>query len=73
MIILSFKKDNQKHEIKALKGEELLLTLDKFFKKNTIKKASIKNWQLYFYQEKSIVSKRIAQSIFHALKFATYL
>ncbi|MDD3098233.1 MAG: hypothetical protein PHU82_00150 [Candidatus Pacebacteria bacterium] len=71
MIILYFKKDKQKHAIKVERGEELLIALDKFLKKNRIKYASIKNWQLEFFQEKSIISKRIAQSILHALKIAT--
>jgi predicted DNA-binding protein with PD1-like motif len=71
MIILSFKKGRQKYSIKVKKGEELLVALDKFLKKNKIKHASIKNWQLEFFQEKSIISKRIAQSILHALKITT--
>jgi predicted DNA-binding protein with PD1-like motif len=71
MIILSFKKGRQKYSIKAKKGEELLVALDKFLKKNKIKYASIKDWQLEFFQEKSIISKRIAQSILHALKITT--
>lgn len=71
MIILSFKKDKQKYSIEVEKGEELLFALDKFLKKNKIKYASIKDWQLEFFQEKSIISKRIAQSILHALKITT--
>jgi len=71
MIILSFEEKRQKYEIKAEKGEDLLFALDKFFKKHKIKQANIKNWRLGFYKEKSIISKRIAQSIFYALKFAT--
>jgi len=50
MIILSFKKDRQKYTIRAKKGEELLIALDKFLKKNKMKHTSIKNWQLYFFQ-----------------------
>lgn len=71
MIVLSFKKDKQKYTIEVERGEELLIALDKFLKKNRIEYASIKNWQLGFFQEKSIISKRIAQSILHALKITT--
>jgi predicted DNA-binding protein with PD1-like motif len=70
MIILSFKVKRQKHQIRVERGEDLLLSLDKFCKKHKIEKASIKNWQLSYYQQKSIISKRIAQSIFDALKIA---
>jgi len=70
MIFLSFTStEKQKYRIQAEKGEELLKTLDKFLKKNKIKSTSIKNWHLDFFQEKSITSQRIAQSILHALKF----
>jgi len=69
MIILFFEERKQKYQIQAETGEELLKTLDKFLKKNTIKIASIKDWKVDFFQEKSITSQRISQSILHALKF----
>jgi hypothetical protein len=70
MIFLSFSTvEKQKYRIQAEKAEELLKTLDKFLKKNTIKITSIKSWNVDFFQEKSITSKRISQSILHALKF----
>lgn len=73
MIFLSFTCQTflkkQRYRIQAEKGEELLKTLDKFLKKNKIKSTSIKSWFLDFFQEKSITSQRIAQSILHALKF----
>ncbi len=70
MIFLSFNTiGKQKYRIKAEKSEELLKTLDKFLKKNTIKIASIKDWKVDFSQEKSITSQRISQSILYALKF----
>lgn len=73
MIFLSFTRQTllkkQRYRIQAEKGEELLTTLDKFLKKNKIKPTSIKSWSLDFFQEKSITSQRIAQSILHALKF----
>jgi len=70
MIFLSFNTvEKRKYRIKVEKGEELLKTLDKFLKKNTIKTASIKDWKVDFFQEKSITSQRISQSILHALKF----
>jgi|AntAceMinimDraft_10_1070366.scaffolds.fasta_scaffold23960_2 predicted DNA-binding protein with PD1-like motif len=74
MIFLSFRTvEKQKYRIQAEKGEELLKTLDKFLKKNKIKIASIKNWYIDFFEEKSITSQRISQSILHALKFYNLL
>jgi len=74
MIFLSFRTvEKQKYRIQAEKGEELLKTLDKFLKKNKIKIASIKNWYIDFFEEKSITSQRISQSILHALKFCNLL
>ncbi|MDD5760463.1 MAG: hypothetical protein PHF45_00130 [Candidatus Pacebacteria bacterium] len=71
MIILSFEEKGQKYRVQVEKGENLLPRLDKFLKKHKIDKTGIKNWQISFYKEKSIISKRIAQSIFHALKAGT--
>jgi len=70
MIFLSFSTiGKQKYRIQAEKSEELLKTLDKFLKKNKIKITSIKSWHIDFFQEKSITSQRISQSILRALKF----
>jgi len=70
MIFLSFSTiGKQKYRIQAEKSEELLKTLDKFLKKHRIKVASIKSWYIDFFQEKSITSQRISQSILCALKF----
>jgi len=70
MIFLTFNTiKGQKYRIEVAKGEDLLKTLDKFIKKNKIKVASIKNWVVSFFQEKSITSQRISRSILHALKF----
>ena len=74
MIFLSFRTvEKQKYRIQAEKGEELIKTLDKFLKKNKIKIASIKKWYIDFFEEKSITSQRISQSILHALKFCNLL
>ena len=74
MIFLSFRTvEKQKYRIQAEKGEELIKTLDKFLKKNKIKIASIKKWYIDFFEEKSITSQRISQSILHALKFYNLL
>jgi len=74
MIFLSFSTiGKQKYCIHVEKAEELLKTLDKFLKKNKIKIASIKNWYIDFFEEKSITSQRISQSILHALKFYNLL
>ena len=74
MIFLSFSTiQGQKYCIQVEKSDGLLKTLDKFLKKNKIKIASIKNWKVDFFQEKSITSQRISQSILHALKFYNLL
>ncbi|MDD3487938.1 MAG: hypothetical protein PHG13_00660 [Candidatus Pacebacteria bacterium] len=69
MILLSFRANGNQFEVKVEKGEDLLIALDKLFKKHRIGKESVSNWQLNFSKEKSIISKRIAQSIVNALKF----
>jgi len=74
MIFLSFSTiGKQKYRIHVEKAEGLLKILDKFLKKNTIEINSIKSWHIDFFQEKSITSQRISQSILHALKFYNLL
>ncbi len=72
MIFLSFvDKRGKKYKVGSILGEDLLLRLDKFLKKNKIKFAEVKNWRLAFTkdQNESLTSKRIAQAVFKALKF----
>lgn len=68
MIVLSFLVNKKKYQFKAEKGEDLLVSLDKFFKKNKINPTDIKRVILDVSQEKSITFKRIAQAIYKALK-----
>jgi hypothetical protein len=70
MILLSFWVNNKKCQVKADNGEDLLISLDKFLKKNRIKSKDINRIFLDTSQEKSITSKRIAQAILKALKIA---
>lgn len=70
MIYLSWRmKGGEKYRIQAEKGEDLLFALDKFLKKNKISKANVSDWKIDTKQEDSITSRRISQSILHALKF----
>jgi hypothetical protein len=70
MILLSFWFSSKKYQVKADNGEDLLISLDKFLKKNKIKPKDIRRVFLDTSQEKSITSKRIAQAILKALKIA---
>jgi hypothetical protein len=70
MILLSFWFGNKKYQVKSDNGEDLLISLDKFLKKNKIKPKDIRRVILDTSQEKSITSKRIAQAILKALKIA---
>lgn len=70
MILLSFWFRRKKYQVKADNGENLLVSLDKFLKKNKIKPKDIHRVILDTSQEKSITSKRIAQAILKALKIA---
>ncbi|MFA5392449.1 MAG: hypothetical protein WC306_02010 [Candidatus Paceibacterota bacterium] len=70
MIFLSFCVSNKKYQVKSDKGEDLLISLDKFLKKNRINHKNIRRVFLDTSQEKSITSIRIAQAILKALKIA---
>ena len=67
MLILSFKVKNKKYAITSQKGEDLVILLDKFLKKNKIRISQIESFSLDISQEKSITSIRIAQAILKAL------
>ncbi|NCO25057.1 hypothetical protein GW901_00835 [Candidatus Parcubacteria bacterium] len=70
MLTLSFTVKGRLYRIKSSDGEDLLISLDKFLKKNRIKSKDINRIFLDTSQEKSITSKRIAQAILKALKIA---
>jgi|YelNatPaOPRAMG01_1025707.scaffolds.fasta_scaffold13665_6 hypothetical protein len=67
MLTLSFKVKNKKYAITSQKGEDLVILLDKFLKKNKIRISQIESFSLDISQEKSITSIRIAQAILKAL------
>jgi hypothetical protein len=67
MLTLSFKVKNKKYTITSQKGEDLVILLDKFLKKNKIRISQIESFSLDISQEKSITSIRIAQAILKAL------
>lgn len=70
MILLSFWVSGKKYQVKSDDGENLLISLDKFLKKNKIDQKDIRRVFLDTSQEKSITSARIAQTILKALKTA---
>jgi len=70
MLILSFTVKGRLYRIKSNDGEDLLISLDKFLKKNKINQKNLRRVFLDTSQEKSITSKRIAQAILKALKIA---
>jgi len=70
MLILSFTVKGRLYRIKSNDGEDLLISLDKFLKKNKIEPKDIRCVFLDTSQEKSITSIRIAQAILKALKIA---
>ena len=70
MILLSFWVKTKKYQVKTDNGEDLLISLDKFLKKNKINQKNINRVFLDTSQEKSITSIRIAQAILKALKIA---
>jgi len=70
MILLSFWVNSKKYQVRADNGEDLLISLDKFLKKNKIEPKDIHRVFLDTSQEKSITSIRIAQAILKALKIA---
>ncbi len=63
-------KKNKKYQLEAQQGEDLLISLDKFFKKNKISIKNIHRVFLDISQEKSVTSVRIAQAILKAFKIA---
>jgi len=63
-------KISKKYQLEARQGEDLLISLDKFLKKNKISIKNIRRVFLDTSQEKSVTSVRIAQAILKALKIA---
>ncbi|HPC31053.1 MAG TPA: hypothetical protein PK119_01145 [Candidatus Paceibacterota bacterium] len=55
-------------EIIIQKGEDLLISLDKFLKKNKIDKSEIEDLKLDFSLEQSLISKRIVLTIVKTIK-----
>ncbi|MGB9763092.1 MAG: hypothetical protein ACPLW7_03665 [Minisyncoccia bacterium] len=71
MLILNFTtKDKKKCKVICDNGEDLLVSLDKFLKKNKMKISQVKDFSLDTSQEKSVTSIRIAQAILKALNIA---
>jgi len=68
MIFLFLRVKNKKYQIRVRRGEDLLSSLDIFFKKRKIGLTDVQDVQLDFSSEKSITSRRVAQAILQAIK-----
>ncbi len=67
MIFLTFQEKGQKYQIKAERGEDLLPALDIFLKKHRMDVLDIEDLQLNLSREKSITSRRIAETVLRAI------
>ncbi|HOK34732.1 MAG TPA: hypothetical protein PLB19_01160 [Candidatus Paceibacterota bacterium] len=60
-------KDNQKHQFVVEKGEDILVSLDKFLKSYKINKHQVKSCFFKFCKEDSFLDKKIGIAILKAL------
>ncbi|MGB9726600.1 MAG: hypothetical protein ACP5OX_02345 [Minisyncoccia bacterium] len=67
MFKVIFKAKEKKYEIRFEKGEDFVILLDKFLKKNKIDKREINHFKVRQEGEKSFISKRIVLTIIKAI------
>jgi len=70
MIFLTFQEKSKKYQIEAEKGEDLLPALDIFLKKHRMDVLDIEDIRLDLSREKSITSRRIAETVLRAITLA---
>jgi len=70
MIKLILKAKNKKFQLQFQNGEDILIVLDNFLKKNKMKFTDVKDLSLNFSSEVGLISQRIAKVILLALKIA---
>jgi len=66
---LFFEYKGKKHSVSSEKPDQLLNNLDKYCKLSNIKLSNAINWKLKIVNDTSLVSKRIAQTIFQTIVF----
>jgi len=67
MATVSFKAKNKRYSLEIKKGEDFLISLDKFLKKNKIDRSEIKSFKVDFLKEESLITKRIISIIIRAI------
>lgn len=70
MIKITFKTKKKKYIIGLEKGEDFLILLDKFLKKNKIDKREIRDFKVSNIVKNSLISYRIVLTIIRALKLS---
>lgn len=70
MIKITFKTKKKKYIIELEKGEDFLILLDKFLKKNKIDKREIRDFKVSNIVKNSLISYRIVLTIIRALKLS---
>jgi hypothetical protein len=70
MATVSFKVKNKKYSLEVKNGEDFLISLDKFLKKNKIDRSEIKSFKVDFLKEESLITKRIISIIIRAINLS---
>lgn len=70
MARVTFKAKNKKYRLNLEKGEDLLILLDKFLKKNKIDKSEIDDLKVSNFYKNSFLSYRIVLIIIKALELS---
>ncbi len=61
---------NKQYQFKLQKGEDFLISLDKFLKKNKIDRSEIEDLKANFSLEESLISRRIILTTIKTIKLA---
>lgn len=64
-----FEYKGKKHSVSSEKPDQILNNLDKYCKLSNISLSKAINWRLKIVNDTSLVSKRIAQTIFQTIVF----
>lgn len=70
MTEIIFKAKNKQYQFKLQKGEDFLISLDKFLKKNKIDRSEIEDLKANFSLEESLISRRIILITIKTIKLA---
>lgn len=67
--IFSFDYKGKNHSLSVPKADFILNNLDKYLKESNIRLSQTANWKLKIVNDTSLVSKRVAQTIFKTIVF----